>query len=80
MVRAQDELRGEVMEDYIVLQQDTQLSEQLVAAIQRHVKDVIAPYKYPRQIEFLSELPKTASGKISRRLLRKDAAATNATL
>jgi acetyl-CoA synthetase len=76
---APDELRGEVVKAYIVLQSDAEPSEQLAAAIQRHVKDVIAPYKYPRQIEFLSELPKTASGKISRRLLREGAAATNVT-
>jgi acyl-coenzyme A synthetase/AMP-(fatty) acid ligase len=45
-------------------------SEALKAALQRHVKDTLAPYKYPRWIEFLDELPKTATGKIQRFKLR----------
>jgi benzoate-CoA ligase len=40
------------------------------AALQQHVKDRLAPYKYPRWIEFLQELPKTATGKIQRFKLR----------
>jgi len=42
----------------------------LVAELQNHVKQYTAPYKYPRAIEFVNELPKTVSGKIQRNLLR----------
>ena len=45
-------------------------SEELVISLQDHVKRVTAPYKYPRKIEFVSELPKTVSGKIRRVELR----------
>jgi benzoate-CoA ligase len=44
--------------------------ENLKAMLQQHVKDRLAPYKYPRWIEFLPELPKTATGKIQRFKLR----------
>ena len=46
-------------------------SAELAVAIQEYVKRTIAPYKYPRQIEFLEALPKTVSGKIKRRELRR---------
>lgn len=68
---APDALRGEVVKAYIVLHQGHHPSQQLISSIQEHVKGVIAPYKYPRQIQFLQDLPRTASGKISRRLLRE---------
>jgi benzoate-CoA ligase len=55
---------------YVVLKPGQAGSEALKAALQRHVKDVLAPYKYPRWIEFLDELPKTATGKIQRFKLR----------
>ncbi|MFZ1058556.1 MAG: hypothetical protein WAP47_05125, partial [Candidatus Rokuibacteriota bacterium] len=45
-------------------------SEGLVAELQEHVKTVTAPYKYPREIEFVPDLPKTISGKIRRTELR----------
>ena len=45
-------------------------SEKLIKAIQQHVKRITAPYKYPREIEFVTELPKTISGKIKRKELR----------
>jgi acyl-coenzyme A synthetase/AMP-(fatty) acid ligase len=45
-------------------------SEALVKELQEHVKNLTAPYKYPREIEFVSELPKTTSGKIRRIELR----------
>ncbi len=47
--------------------------EQLKAELQDHVKEQTAPYKYPRIVEFAPELPKTASGKVKRALLRKAA-------
>ncbi|MGH8670088.1 MAG: benzoate-CoA ligase family protein [Burkholderiales bacterium] len=55
---------------YIVLKQGNSPSEALKSALQQHVKDKLAPYKYPRWIEFMSELPKTATGKIQRFKLR----------
>jgi benzoate-CoA ligase len=55
---------------YVVLKPDNVGDERLKTALQQHVKDKLAPYKYPRWIEFLPELPKTATGKIQRFKLR----------
>src|SRR5258706_709430 len=55
---------------YVVLKPGQSASESLKAALQQHVKEKLAPYKYPRWIDFLSELPKTATGKIQRFKLR----------
>ena len=55
---------------YIVVKPGTAPSPQLAAALQQHVKSRLAPYKYPRWIEFIDELPKTATGKIQRFKLR----------
>ena len=55
---------------YVVLKPGNAGDEKLKAALQQHVKDKLAPYKYPRWIEFMSELPKTATGKIQRFKLR----------
>ena len=55
---------------YIVLKQGQAPSDSLKSVLQQHVKDKLAPYKYPRWIEFLPELPKTATGKIQRFKLR----------
>src|SRR5262249_13517481 len=55
---------------YVVLKQGKTGNEELKARLQQHVKDKLAPYKYPRWIEFLNELPKTATGKIQRFKLR----------
>jgi len=46
--------------------------EELVQELQDHVKRITAPYKYPRVVEFVDELPKTHSGKIRRRQIRQD--------
>jgi acetyl-CoA synthetase len=63
-----DEVRGQAVKATIVLAKDYkhQAGEQLIKDIQKHVKSVTAPYKYPRVIEFVDELPKTISGKIKR--------------
>lgn len=63
-----DEVRGQVVKATIVLAKDYkhQAGEILIKEIQEHVKSVTAPYKYPRIIEFVEELPKTISGKIRR--------------
>ena len=56
---------------YVVLKSGQSID---VTALQTHVKDQLAPYKYPRWIEFVTELPKTATGKIQRFKLRAAAA------
>ena len=55
---------------YVVLQQGESATAELGEALQRHVKERLAPYKYPRWVEFVEELPKTATGKIQRFKLR----------
>ncbi|MEO1842424.1 MAG: AMP-binding protein, partial [Pseudomonadota bacterium] len=68
-----DSERGEIVKAFVVLTQpDSQrVDAELVAELQAHVKRTTAPYKYPRAIEFVDELPKTVSGKIQRNLLRQ---------
>jgi len=61
-----DEVRGQVIKATIVLSNGFESSEELKKEIQNHVKEVTAPYKYPRVIEFVKQLPKTISGKIRR--------------
>ncbi len=68
---APDELRGQVVKATIVLKPGFLASEDLKQELQDHVKKTTAPYKYPRIIEFVSELPKTISGKIRRVELRQ---------
>ena len=69
-----DEIRGQVVKATVVLSKEykKQASEALVKELQDHVKRVTAPYKYPRVIEFVDELPKTISGKIRRVEIRKN--------
>jgi 2-aminobenzoate-CoA ligase len=62
--------RGQKVKAFIVLAGDTVPSEDLVAELQAHTKAQIAPYKYPREIEFVDALPKTATGKLRRNELR----------
>jgi acetyl-CoA synthetase len=63
---APDPLRGQVVKATIVLARGFQASPELARELQEHVKQVTAPYKYPRIIEFVDTLPKTISGKIRR--------------
>jgi benzoate-CoA ligase len=56
---------------FVVLRPDAVETPELAAALQQHVKDRLAPYKYPRWIDFVAELPKTATGKIQRFKLRQ---------
>jgi benzoate-CoA ligase len=55
---------------FIVLRPGESAGSQLAGEIQEHVKQRLAPYKYPRKVEFIAELPKTATGKIQRYKLR----------
>ena len=71
-----DELRGQVVKATIVLARGWTASDELKKELQNHVKKTTAPYKYPRVVEFVAELPKTISGKIRRVEIRdKDAGA-----
>ena len=70
VVPAPDEDRGSVVKAFVVVGPDYEPSEELKKEIQEHCKAQTAPYKYPRQIEFIEELPKTTSGKIRRVELR----------
>ena len=69
-----DEVRGQVVKATIILSNDykDKAGEELIKELQNHVKRVTAPYKYPRVIEFVDELPKTISGKIRRVEIRKN--------
>jgi acyl-coenzyme A synthetase/AMP-(fatty) acid ligase len=69
-VSAPDEERGAVVRAVVVLRDGHAPSPPLARELQEHVKRETAPYKYPRIVEFVSELPKTASGKIKRAQLR----------
>jgi acyl-coenzyme A synthetase/AMP-(fatty) acid ligase len=70
VVSSPDPIRGEVVKAFVVLAPGYAPSEALKAAIQEHVKQQTAPYKYPRKLDFVEELPKTVSGKIRRVELR----------
>jgi benzoate-CoA ligase len=70
VVGAEDENKLVKPKAYVVLKPGQAASDSLKNLLQQHVKDRLAPYKYPRWIEFLSELPKTATGKIQRFKLR----------
>ncbi|MDY0248125.1 MAG: AMP-binding protein, partial [Methanosarcina mazei] len=61
-----DPVRGQVIKATIVLTRDYTPGDALKKELQNHVKNVTAPYKYPRIVEFVPELPKTISGKIRR--------------
>ncbi|NMA35187.1 MAG: AMP-binding protein [Clostridiaceae bacterium] len=66
-----DPIRGQVVKATVVLTKNYEPGEALVKELQDHVKKVTAPYKYPRIIEFVNELPKTISGKIRRVEIRE---------
>ncbi|XP_008842083.1 acyl-coenzyme A synthetase ACSM5, mitochondrial isoform X2 [Nannospalax galili] len=72
VVSSPDPIRGEVVKAFIVLSPaySSHDPETLTKELQEHVKRVTAPYKYPRKVAFVSELPKTVSGKIQRSILR----------
>ncbi|MEA2138761.1 MAG: acetyl-CoA synthetase [Solirubrobacteraceae bacterium] len=78
VVAAPDEERGAVVRAVVVLRDGFAASDALARALQEHVKARTAPYKYPRVVEFVAELPKTASGKVRRALLRERAPADDA--
>jgi 2-aminobenzoate-CoA ligase len=74
VVGAPDEVRGVVVKAYVVLADGVPATAETAAQLQAHVKQTIAPYKYPRSVEFLDTLPKTGTGKLQRFRLRQMAA------
>lgn len=70
VVASPDEIRGSIVKAYVVLNQEPSSLDELTVTLQEFVKQETAPYKYPRQIEYIKELPKTISGKTRRIELR----------
>ncbi len=75
VVGAPDEERGQIIKAYVVLRPGFEASDALTQTLQAHVRAVVAPYKYPRAIAFVSALPRTETGKVHRFILRQMAAA-----
>lgn len=72
VVASPDEIRGSIVKAYVVLKDNVDATDKsLIPKLQDHVKLLTAPYKYPREIEFVKDLPKTTSGKIRRIELRQ---------
>ena len=69
---APDPIRGQVVKATVVLAKGYEPSDELIKELQNHVKKTTAPYKYPRIVEFVDELPKTLGGKIKRAQLREE--------
>src|SRR5207253_5519025 len=75
VVGAPDEARGMIVKAYVVVASGFSGDDALATELQDHVKREIAPYKYPRAIEFVAQLPKTETGKLKRFALRQMAEA-----
>jgi 2-aminobenzoate-CoA ligase len=71
VVASPDEERGNVVKAFVVLREEVTDEAGLVKELQDFVKGRIAPYKYPRRIQFTDELPKTQTGKVQRFRLRE---------
>jgi acetyl-CoA synthetase len=71
VVASPDPIRGSIVKAFVILRDASEAKDELVKELQTHVKNITAPYKYPREIEFVTDLPKTTSGKIRRVELRQ---------
>ncbi|MEM3786658.1 MAG: AMP-dependent synthetase, partial [Nitrososphaeria archaeon] len=71
VVASPDKIKGAIPKAYIILKNEYSAGEEIAYEIFKFIKDNIAPYKRPRIIEFVTELPKTVSGKIKRSELRR---------
>lgn len=71
VVPSPDPIRGNIVKAYVVLKHGYEPGEELARELSFHVREITAPYKRPKKIEFVKELPKTISGKIIRKELRK---------
>lgn len=78
VVASPDQMRGEIVKAFVILAPGYEPADSLARELQEHVKNVTAPYKYPREIEFTESLPKTVSGKIRRVELRERERTKNA--
>jgi acetyl-CoA synthetase len=78
VVPSPDELRGNVVKAFVVLAAGHAPSPALEADIQQHVRKFLAPYEYPKEIEFIDALPMTTTGKVQRKVLREREAARKA--
>ncbi|MET7996030.1 AMP-binding protein [Amycolatopsis sp. NPDC005232] len=78
VVAAPDEARGSIVAAYVVLREGADSDAAMVKQLQDFAKSVAAPYKYPRRVEFVTELPRNPSGKVQRFLLRRRAAGQSA--
>jgi 2-aminobenzoate-CoA ligase len=76
VVGCPDEERGQIVKAYVVLRAGVTGDAAMIKTLQDHVKATVAPYKYPRAVEFVTELPKTQTGKLQRFELRKMAASS----
>ncbi|MCH7605852.1 MAG: AMP-binding protein [Chloroflexi bacterium] len=72
VVASPDPVRGDIVKAFVILAPGYTPSDEMVLSLQEHVRTTTAPYKYPRAIEFVTELPKTISGKIRRVELREE--------
>ena len=77
VVGAPDEARGMIVKAYVVVMAGVAADAALATELQEHVKREIAPYKYPRAVEFVAQLPKTETGKLQRFALRQIAQAAS---
>jgi len=71
VVGSPDEVRGKIVKAFIVRAEGYDPSDELTESLQEHVRERIAPYKYPREVEYVDELPSTETGKIQRAKLRE---------
>jgi len=74
VVAAPDEERGQIVKAYVVLRPGYSGDAAATKMLQEHVKATIAPYKYPRTVEYVTQLPRTQTGKLQRFELRRMAA------
>ena len=77
VVGVSDDERGQIVKAYVVLREEVTPSDDLVKELQDFVKQTIAPYKYPRAIAFRTSLPRTATGKLQRYVLREQPSETS---
>ncbi|WP_342305016.1 AMP-binding protein [Methanolobus sp. ZRKC5] len=70
VIGSPDNIRGMIVKAFVVLNEGFEPSDKLIKELQNHVKQTTAPYKYPRSVDFVNELPKTIGGKIKRKELR----------
>jgi 2-aminobenzoate-CoA ligase len=71
VIGSPDEDRGQIVKGFVVTNEGVEPDGSLTESLQDHVKETLAPYKYPREIEYVDELPRTETGKIQRTKLRE---------